>query len=111
MDKIATKKIDKLKLKKQLNDEKIIEFQEKIKFLQTENNKIDRQIQDEENKQILNMLNEHNISLKELNELVKSKKLNNINNNINNNNHNNINNNNHNHNSNNFNNQERSFTP
>ena len=103
MDKIAPNKIEKLKLKKQLNNEKITEFQEKIKFLQTENNKIDKQIQDEENKQILNMLNEHNISLKELNELVKSKKLNNINNNINNNNHN--------HNSNNFNNQERSFTP
>ena len=101
MDKIATNKIEKLKLKKQLNNEKITEFQEKIKFLQTENNKIDKQIQDEENKQILNMLNEHNISLKELNEFVKNKK---INDNINNSN--NINNNN-----NNFNNQERRFTP
>ena len=101
MDKIATNKIEKLKLKKQLNNEKITEFQEKIKFLQTENNKIDKQIQDEENKQILNMLNEHNISLKELNEFVKNKK---INDNINNSN--NVNNNN-----NNFNNQERRFTP
>ena len=101
MDKIAPNKIEKLKLKKQLNNEKITEFQEKIKFLQTENNKIDKQIQDEENKQILNMLNEHNISLKELNEFVKNKK---INDNINNSN--NINNNN-----NNFNNQERRFTP
>ncbi len=101
MDKIAPNKIEKLKLKKQLNNEKITEFQEKIKFLQTENNKIDKQIQDEENKQILNMLNEHNISLKELNEFVKNKK---INDNINNSN--NVNNNN-----NNFNNQERRFTP
>ena len=96
MDKIAPNKIEKLKLKKQLNNEKITEFQEKIKFLQTENHKIDKQIQDEENKQILNMLNEHNISLKELNEFVKNKKTNDNINNFNNNN---------------FNNQERSFTP
>ena len=42
------------------------------------------------------MLNEHNISLKELNEFVKNKKTNDNINNFNNNN---------------FNNQERSFTP
>lgn len=72
MIKIANK-LEKLKLKKQNNDEKIFEFQEKIKTLQKENNKLEKEIQKELDKQILFEIKEKNISIEDLKNLLENK--------------------------------------
>lgn len=99
-------KLEKLNSKRKSNNEKIFEFQEKIKILQKENSKLDKEIQKEQDKQILNEIKEKNISIEELKNLLSDKA-----NMYKNNNHNNNTYNNYSDKDNNIDNQERRFEP
>ncbi len=66
-------KLEKLNSKRKSNNEKIFEFQEKIKILQKENSTLDKEIQKEQDKQILNEIKEKNISIEELKNLLSDK--------------------------------------
>lgn len=101
-------KLEILSKKKEINNKKILEFQEKIKFLQKENAKFEKEIEKEQNKQILHEIKEKNVSFEELIKLLKDKDTMYKNNNNYSNNDSNSNNKNNNFKNNNISNQERS---
>lgn len=69
-------KLEKLNIRKEKNINKILEFQEKIKALQKENADLEKKMQEEKNKEILAVLTENNISLKEIKEMFNKSKSN-----------------------------------
>ncbi len=66
-------KINKLKSKIENNNLKILEYEEKIKLIEEDNLKLRNQIKKEEEKEILNIIKNANISVKDLTDLILNK--------------------------------------